>query len=97
MLRRSGPHLAPKAPANFFGIRQGVKTDFTLCVYAQNAQNFMGNSNTHAKQEKKTFTPDPPPPPSVHPPPNLAAGTGSLVGKPHMCVFTMISATRGSF
>ena len=95
MLRRFGPHCAPTF---FGGIWWVVKIDFTLCVYAQNAQNFMRNSNVHANEEKKisplTF------PPTPHPP-SLGAGTGPLVGNfffqnPHICVFKMISATRGS-
>ena len=52
VLRRSGPHLAQtwhQRRRNFFlTYSWGVKIDFTLCVYAQNAQNFMGNSNMHA-------------------------------------------------
>ena len=95
MSRRFGPHLAqtfaPKAPEDFFWVTVGVKIDFTLCVYAQNAQNFIGNSSMHAKQEKY-----PPPPP------NLTARTGPPVAKiffqnTHICVFKMISVTRGSF
>ena len=30
----------------------GLKFYFALCVYAQNAQDFMGNSNVHSKQAK---------------------------------------------
>ena len=46
-----GPNLAPKAPEFFFfGIWWGLKIYFTLCVYAQTAQIFVGNSNVHAKQ-----------------------------------------------
>ena len=70
MLRRSGPHLAQTRCQRhrifFLASGWGVKIDFTLFMYAQNAHNFMGNSNMHADQENY-FTPDlcPPPPPKV--------------------------------
>ena len=35
---------------SLFGTWWWVKIDFTLCVYAQNSQNFMGNSHMHAKR-----------------------------------------------
>ena len=45
------PHFAA---SNFcFGIQWEVKFVFSLYVYTQNAQNFMGNSNM--KQEQKVF------------------------------------------
>ena len=52
-----GPNLARKAPRFFFFlffffIWWGLKFYFTLCVHAQNAQNFVGNSNVHAKHGK---------------------------------------------
>ena len=80
-----GPNLALK------GIRWGVKIDFTLCVYAQNAQNFMGDSNMRVKQEKSFQSRPSPPQPPPPPPPSLGAGTGLPVGNffskpPHMCV-----------
>ena len=72
MLRRSGPHLAQtwrqRGQKVFWGgIRWEVKIDFTLRVYAQHAQNFMGNSNMHGKHDKKKlFAPDlPPAPPQI--------------------------------
>ena len=35
------------------GIWWGLKIYFTLCVYAQNGQNFVGSSNVHARLEKR--------------------------------------------
>ena len=96
-------HIWPKPGAKgarnfFFGIRWRVTIDFTGCIHTQSAQNFMGNSNVHAKQEKKLSPLTLPPlPPS--PPPNWLRGPDPhfIFQKPHICVSKMISATRGSF
>ena len=40
------------APPENFSKRRWVDFVFTLCVKTQNAQNFMGTSNMHEKQEK---------------------------------------------
>ena len=47
---------------------RGQKRSFTLCVYTQNVQNFMQNSNMHEKHEThpnslRPFGNPPPPPP----------------------------------
>ena len=73
MLRWFGLHLAQtwrqRRRKIFLAYSGGVRIDFTLCVYAQNAQNFMGNSNMHAKQAKffspLSLPPYPPPPRQV--------------------------------
>ena len=103
MLRRSRPHLAQTWRRTrwkiFFGIRWGVEIGFTLCVYAPNAQNFMGNSDMHAKQ-KKIFTPDVPHPAPPAPKSGCwdRAPSGEIFfQKHHLRVFKRISATRASF
>ena len=92
-LRRSGPHLAQtwcqRRWKNFFQEWWGVRIDFTLCAYAQDAQNFVWNSNMHAEQEKK-FTPDllppkPPPPPPIWLLGLDPEGVNFFFQKPHLC------------
>ena len=93
MFRRCGPNLAPKQ-------RGG---GFTFAPCAQNAQNFMGNSwgISICMQNMKTFS-DPCPPPLCSPPTlgcwdRTPHGAQFVFPKPHICVFKMISVTRGSF
>ena len=49
-LRFCGQLLAPQAPNNFFfGLVEGVKNLFTLCIYTQNAQTLVENSKVGEK------------------------------------------------
>ena len=59
-------------------------------LYTQNAQNFMGYPNMYANDPS-------PPPPSCWDQTPLGVKKFHFFNNPHICVFEMISATRGSF
>ena len=103
MFRRSGPHLVPiwhrRRRKLGFSFRRGVKCRFhCMCLHSECSEFHGGYKYMNAKRDDLFLTPDLPHPALPH----VAAGDGPprgysfFVQDPHICVFNMTRATRGS-
>ena len=83
-----GPNLAPKAPETFFWHTLGAKNWLhPLCVCSKCSELY--GEFKYACKTGKFFS-------LLTPPPKVWVWAIFFLQKPHICVFKMISATRGS-